>query len=141
MDFIKKYALYFVFIISLIGALISIYFSAILGWAPCVLCWYQRILLYPLVFISVVGILSKDSSAVVSRYILPFSVLGIFVALFHNLLYWGLITESLIPCREGVSCTADYLKIAGFVTIPLLSLIAFILITVLILIYKKNENK
>ena len=132
MSFIKKYALYLIFIISLLATLGSLYFSNVLGWAPCVLCWYQRILLYPLVIISAVGIIFKDAK--VYRYILPFSILGILVALFHNLLYWKIIPESAAPCLNGVSCTAKYLELFGFITIPLLSLLAFILITILVIL-------
>jgi disulfide bond formation protein DsbB len=128
-----------VFIVSLLAVLMSLYFSDVLGYAPCVLCWYQRILMYPLVLISVVAIIFKDQK--VYRYILPLSLIGTLVALFHNLLYWKIIPESAAPCLNGISCTAKYLQLAGFVTIPFLSLVAFILITVLTLIYRQYENK
>jgi disulfide bond formation protein DsbB len=140
MTIIKKYSLFLIFAIALIGTLISIYFSDILGWAPCVLCWYQRIFLYPLVIISLVGILRKDPQ--VHTYIVPIAVIGSLVSLFHNFLYWGILPESAAPCQAGVSCTAEYLKLYGFVTIPLLCLIAFALIIILAFLNKKNyENK
>ena len=138
-NFIKKSALYVVFAVSLLSTLGSFYFSEILGWALCSLCWYQRVLVISLVLILAVGIIFRDTKCY--RYILPVSVLGTLVALFHNLLYWGVIPESAVPCANGISCTAANLAIAGFVTIPFLSLIAFALITTLVLMYKKYQNE
>lgn len=138
-NFSKKYALYLVFIISLLATLGSFYFSEILGWQACSLCWYQRIVMIPLVFILAIGILFKDTK--VYRYVLPLSIIGTLVALFHNLLYWQVIPETAVPCLNGVSCTAKYLQISGFITIPFLSLVAFALITILVLMYRKYENK
>jgi disulfide bond formation protein DsbB len=139
LKFIEKYALYIVFIISLLAMFISLYFSDILGWAPCVLCWYQRILIYPITLISAMAIVSKDVK--VYRYVLPLSIIGTLVALFHNLLYWKIIPEGFVPCTNGISCTADYLQLYGFITIPFLSLIAFIIITVLVIMHRKYEHK
>ena len=139
MNLIKKYTIHLVFIISLVGALMSLYFSDILGWAPCNLCWYQRILLYPLVIICIVGIIYRDPK--IYRYILPFSVLGSLVSLYHNLLFWKIIPESPAVCRNGISCIDPNLQLYSFITIPLLSFLAFIMITVLVLIYRKYENK
>lgn len=139
MVFIKKYSLHLIFALSLLAALGSLYFSDILGWVPCVLCWYQRILIYPVVLISAVAIIYKDAKAY--RYILPLSILATLVALFHNLLYWGVIPEGFIPCRDGVSCTDVDLQLFGIITIPLLSLVASLMIMGLILIYRKYENK
>ncbi len=139
MTLIKKYYLYVIFIISLLATLLSLYFSDVLGFAPCVLCWYQRILMYPMVILSLVAIIYKDPK--VYRYMLPLSVIGTLVALFHNLLYWKIIPESASPCINGISCTAKQLEVYGFVTIPLLSLVSFVLITALLIIYRKYENK
>lgn len=138
-DFTKKYILHFIFIISFVGVLMSVYFSDILGWVPCNLCWYQRILLYPLVFIIPVAIIFKDTK--VHRYILPLSIVGSLVALYHNLLFWKILPESQAVCQNGISCIEPNLQLYGFITIPLLSFVAFVLISILILIYRKYENK
>jgi disulfide bond formation protein DsbB len=90
------------------------------------------------VILSVVAIIFKDLK--VYRYILPLSIIGTLVALFHNLLYWKIIPESAAPCLNGVSCTAQQLQLYGFITIPLLSLVAFIIITALILMFR-HANK
>jgi disulfide bond formation protein DsbB len=66
----------------------SLYFSEVMNFAPCVLCWYQRILMYPLALILLVGIWKKDKN--VDSYVLPFSILGFLIALYHNLLYYNI---------------------------------------------------
>ncbi len=125
-----------VFALSLLGTIISLYFSDVLGWEPCILCWYQRIALYPIVVISLVAIVWKDQKAY--RHILGLSIVGAVIALVHNLLYWGVISEQSLPCKNGVSCVTEYMELFGFITIPLLSLATFVIIAVLMFIEKKK---
>ncbi len=123
-----KNLLYLAWIQSLVATLGSLYFSEILHFKPCILCWYQRILMYPLVIIIAVGILRRDKN--LPFYVLPLSVLGAAIAFYHVLLQKGVIAESFAPCEVGVSCTTRfYGGWFGFLTIPLLSLIAFLVIT------------
>ena len=132
---LKQNVLYLALLQALVATLGSLYFSEIRGWTPCVLCWYQRILMYPLVPILTVGILLKDKR--VSLYVLPLSILGFLVSAYHNLLYYGVIQE---VCSQGVSCTTRFFAWFGFITIPLLSLTAFAVITTLMLIHRKEHS-
>lgn len=109
----------------------SLFFSEILKLPPCILCWYQRICMYPLVVILAVGIWKKDKN--IPYMILPLSLIGTVIALYHNLLYYKIIPESLAPCTQGISCTTKLIEVFGFVTIPLMSLMAFIIIDVLMI--------
>ena len=102
----------------------SLYFSEVVGWTPCELCWYQRILMYPLVLILGVALLHKDTT--VHRYVLPMTIIGGAIALYHYLLQWGVVTAGTCGI-EATSCAVGD-KWFGFVTIPLLALIAFVLI-------------
>ncbi len=111
------------FLIVLSGAIGSLYFSEVLLYPPCALCWYQRIFLYPLVVIFGVALWSGDLNY--KRYALPLAVLGFAIAGYHNLLYYGFISEALTPCTQGVSCSSKQLELFGFVTIPMLSLVGF----------------
>ena len=117
----------------------SLFFSEVLKYPPCVLCWYQRIVMYPLVIILALGILRKNKDIVL--YVLPFSIIGLVIALYHNLLYFKLLPESNAPCILGVSCTTKYIELFGFVTIPLLSLLSFVLITGCMLIYRSYQSQ
>ena len=135
MAWFKKNLLYLAWFQALVATAGSLFFSEAMGWTPCVLCWYQRALMYPLVAVLGVGILLKDKR--ISLYALPLSILGFVIAAYHNLLYYGVIQE---VCKEGVSCTTRFFAWFGFITIPLLSLTAFGVITTLMLMHKK-ENK
>ena len=125
----QRIALYGAWLIAIIAMAGSLYFSQVLHLPPCLLCWYQRICMYPLVFIIGIGLLRKDKSVPV--YILPLSLIGLAIAIYHVLLYYGIIPESLAPCSLGVSCTTKQIEWFGFVTIPLLSLLAFLKISLL----------
>lgn len=113
---------------ALVATLGSLYFSEIRDLPPCVLCWYQRIAMYPLTIIIAVTIVRLDRG--VWLYVLPLSLIGFGIAVYHNLLYYGVIPESIQPCRLGVSCTTRQIEWLGFITIPLMSLTAFAVITI-----------
>lgn len=115
----------------------SLFFSEVMRFTPCVLCWYQRIAMYPLVAILAVAMIKKDKHA--HFYVLPLSITGFLIAFYHNLLYYHILPTT--PCVQGVSCTTKFFAWFGFVTIPLLSLIAFTIITISMLIYWKLQKK
>ncbi len=135
MKFIKDNLAQFIFAQSLIATLGSLYFSEILKLPPCLLCWYQRIFMYPLVIISAVCIWKKDK--ILPFLVLPLSLIGTIIAIYHNLLYYKLIPESTAPCTLGISCTTVQMQLFGFITIPLMSLAAFLLIDLLAVAYYK----
>ncbi len=135
LKFIKDHVLYVAWMTAVASMAGSLYFGEILGFTPCVLCWYQRIAMYPLVLIIGVGIVNKDKNFL--NYALPLSVIGGAIAFYQNLLYYGVIQERLAPCTFGISCTTKYIQLLGFIDIPLLSLFSFIFITALLLIHKK----
>jgi disulfide bond formation protein DsbB len=130
------YIAWFIALVSMVG---SLFFSEVMDLAPCVLCWYQRIAMYPLVLIIGIGIINRDSN--LKKYALPLSLIGLVIAAYHNLLYYGLIADSIIPCKEGVSCTSRQIEWLGFITIPLMALTAFIAITLCLLFYKSAREK
>ena len=134
----NKTYLFVSWFVALAAMLGSLYYSEIRGLAPCVLCWYQRILIYPLVAILAVGIIRQDRG--VPFYVLPLSIIGIGVALFQWLLQLGVIPEQAAPCTLGVSCVTKYVEYFGFITIPFLSLVAFLAITTMMLLSLKTKN-
>ncbi len=110
----------------------SLYFSEVLGYIPCTLCWYQRILMYPLAGILAVGLLRRDRG--VSFYVLPFSLLGMGFSTYHYLIQKTTIFGGETSCQVGVPCTTVWIDWLGFITIPLLALVAFVIITIMALI-------
>lgn len=119
--------------VAVVATFGSLYFSNIAGFPPCVLCWYQRIAMYPIVAVLTVGLIIRDARAYL--YALPLALAGLGIAVYHNLLYYKLLPESIEPCMMGVSCTTKYIEWLGFITIPLLALIAFVLITAALVAY------
>lgn len=136
---IKENILYLAWITSVVSMAGSLYFGEILGLTPCVLCWYQRIAMYPLVLILGVGIVKKDRNFL--NYALPLSIIGGALAFYQNLLYYSVIQERLVPCTFGISCTTKYIRLLGFMDIPLLSLLSFVVITISLLIYKNHDKR
>lgn len=122
-----------VFLAWLVAALATagaLFMSEIMDLAPCVLCWYQRIFMFPLVLVLAVGLFPFDPKVV--RYALPLALVGLVIAGFHTLLMAGIIPENLAPCRQGIPCTTVQIEWFGFVTIPMLSGAAFLIINVLL---------
>jgi disulfide bond formation protein DsbB len=120
---VTRHAHYIAWVVALLSVAISLYYSNIRGFAPCNLCWYARILMYPLVVIIGVGILRRDRSWVF--YATPLVAAGWLLELFHSLLQWGIIPEAAVPCVATIPCTTKYINYFGFVTIPFLGLLAF----------------
>lgn len=136
---LEQNSLYLSFGIVLLAMLGSLFFSEVMHLPPCVFCWYQRIAIYPLVPIFAVSIIRKDTKA--HWYAWPLLIPGLLISIYHNLLYWKIIPESAAPCISGVSCTTKFFEWFGFVTIPFLSLTAFVALTILMIIYTKANAK
>lgn len=130
--------LYPAWIVATVAMLGSLYFSEVRFFVPCTLCWYQRIFMYPLVLILGIAIYRQDER--VTRYALPLSVIGLGVAAFHYLEQKVPWISSSAVCRSGVPCDVQYINWLGFITIPLLSLVAFALITALLLMVRRSAK-
>lgn len=124
------------FIISLSATLGSLFFSEIMQFVPCSMCWYQRIFMYPLVFIFLINILYPDDK--IFKYTFILILLGLGFSIYHNLLMFGIISEDMVPCVQGIPCSTIYLNWFGFITIPLLSFVAYFLLFILQLLIYKN---
>ena len=131
--------LFLCWLLASMSTLGSLFFSHVMEFAPCVLCWYQRIFLFPLVMLLAVGLFPFDKSVV--KYALPLAIAGWLTALYHNLLYAGIIPESIQPCSRGVSCTEEYISLFGFFSIPMLALLSFTTLSARLLVLKRRVSK
>ena len=128
------------FLVSLIATFGSLFFSEIMNFIPCSLCWYQRIFMYPLVFLFAINLLFPDDK--IFKYTFPLVLVGWGISIYHNLLMFKIISEKLSPCIQGVPCSVDYINWLGFITIPLLSFFAYTIVLILLIILKrKKENE
>ncbi|WP_047373736.1 disulfide oxidoreductase [Exiguobacterium sp. ZOR0005] len=135
-SFFNRYGLYVAWLVSLTATLGSLYFSEIRGFVPCELCWVQRIFMYPLVFLLGIAVFTDDRS--VKKYVLPLSIVGGLISLYHYLVQKVPGFADIKPCTQGVPCNVQYINWFGFVTIPFLALTAFTIITLLLLTVKKR---
>ncbi len=117
----------------------SLFLGEVMGYTPCLLCWYQRICMYPLVFVLAAGLFPFDPRVV--RYALPLALAGWLLAVFHAALTAGLIPETVQPCTQGVPCSDVQVVWLGFLNIPLLSLLAFSFVGALLLTAHFKESK
>jgi disulfide bond formation protein DsbB len=101
----------------------ALFLSEIVGVAPCVLCWYQRVFMFPLVLVLAAGLFPLDRR--VFRYAAPLAGAGWLVALYHVLLTQGYIPETMAPCTQGIPCSKVDVVWFGFLTLPMLSLLSF----------------
>ncbi len=117
----------------------SMFFSEVMDLPPCSLCWYQRIFMFPLPIVLFMGMFPFDPK--VARYALPLSVVGSLVAVYHTLLQWGIVPESMARCSQGASCADVSIAILGILSIPVLSLIAFLTITVFLIMINGSTSR
>ncbi len=128
--------------VALLATAGSLYFSEIAGWTPCKLCWFQRIFMYPQVFLLAFALWKRDRG--IAPYILILSVIGLLFASYHyGEQVWAALHPvpegGLVPCDEtGVSCRSTPFFRFGYVTIPLMAATAFLLNILGSLITKKR---
>lgn len=123
---------------AIVSTLGSLFFSEVLKFIPCTFCWYQRILMYPLVILLGIAFYHQDDK--ITRYVLPFSILGILVSGYHYALQKIPALKAFEMCTSGVPCSGQYINWLGFVTIPLLAFIGFTTITLCMLFLRKQPN-
>ncbi|WP_379293815.1 disulfide oxidoreductase [Paenibacillus provencensis] len=131
---LRDQTLYLAWIVAVTATLGSLYFSEIRGFIPCELCWYQRILMYPLSILLGISAFYNDRN--IKKYVLPLSILGACISLFHYLQQKLPGFASIKPCTSGVPCNIQYIDWLNFITIPFLALIAFTFISLLLILTK-----
>ena len=106
----------------------SLFFSEVMKFAPCDLCWFQRLCIYPMGFVILTGLYLKSKETV--YFLIPLAVSGLGFSLYHNLVYYKII-EVIVPCSATAPCTQQHIQWLGFITIPLLSAVSFLFLNVL----------
>ncbi len=135
---LTPYSFYLAFAVSTTATLGSLFFSEIAKWTPCLLCWYQRIFMYPLPILLYVGIMRNEK--IIKPYLLVLSAVGALIAGYHYFIQLY-PTSSLVPCdATGVSCTKVYTWYFGYITIPLMAATAFML-NIILLSFSNSKVK
>lgn len=131
LEYVDKHFLVLSFLISLAASIFSLAYSEIIHFAPCVLCWWQRIFMFPLVLIFGVAFWYKDRRVI--RYTLPLVCFGFLFSIYQNFFYY-FGESSNLPCdASGVSCYQRLVsEFGGYISIPMLALTSFIALLTLL---------
>jgi disulfide bond formation protein DsbB len=136
-----RFGIKLLMVVTLIATLGSLTYSEIIGYRPCTLCWYQRILMYPQVILLGTALVKK-SKAIVS-YLMPLSVIGAVIAIYHYIEQIKTTlapNDPLTPCgSEAIPCGISYTFHFGYITIPMMALSAFLLIIIVSLILRSKR--
>nr|WP_295974055.1 disulfide oxidoreductase [uncultured Bacillus sp.] len=125
---------------SVIAMFGSLFFSEIRQFEPCELCWYQRILMYPLTVLLGIAVVKKDYK--ISIYSMVLSIIGGGISLYHYLIQKVPFISETAPACGRIPCTGQYINWVGFITIPFLALVAFITIFICsLLIWKRSKEE
>lgn len=124
---VRKHALLIVFGGVLLATAGSLFYSQVLGFAPCLLCWWQRIFMFSQVVILGIALFFEDYRAL--RSSLGLSLMGGSIALYQVFLERGVISAAPCPATGPTpSCADIVISLYGFLTIPLMSFIFFVFI-------------
>ncbi len=138
-EFIGKNGVIFAFGVSLTATLGSLFYSQFAGFKPCNLCWIQRIFMYPEFILLGFALIKKNYN--ITNYVLSFSFIGWLISIYHNYIYYynsGLNSYCQLLDKE-TSCVKRYVFELGYITIPLMSLTAFTLIIIFLILYKLSR--
>ncbi|HIW34219.1 MAG TPA: disulfide bond formation protein B [Candidatus Paenibacillus intestinavium] len=133
----KSFWLFLAWAVATLATAGSLYMSEIMHFTPCSLCWFQRIFMYPLSIVLGIAFVKEDSGIV--KYTLPLAIIGGGFSIYHIIIQ-NIPPDSTIAACGPTSCQGDYLNWFGFITIPMLALLAFIIIVIALLRVRKLDR-
>lgn len=141
LDFIYKHFLPISFLISLFASVFPLVYSEIINFLPCVLCWWQRVFMFPTFFLFGTALWDKDRKVV--RYAASLLSIGFLISVYQNFFYY-FGENSNLPCdASGISCYQRLVsEFGGYISIPMLALTAFFALLTLLAVahfYKKGD--
>lgn len=136
MRFVRPYVLHLAFFLSLSGLVLTLYYSEILGFEPCPLCWWQRIFLYPQVILFALALWKRDTHMALYAAIL--SLFGLGFSIYHHALQ--MLPAGSLPCpATGVSCAQRIVFEFGYITFPMMAVTLFGVLLVLMLFERDRD--
>ena len=130
-------AVWLAWVVALVATVGSLMYSELFHYVPCRLCWFQRIAMYPLAIILLVGAIRRE--AAVKFYAVPVALIGLVISIYHNVVQF-------FPSLEGGSCdplnpcSARSIEMFGFMDLPFMAGAGFIVIAVLLAYYTKVDE-
>ena len=130
LDELARVATWLAFAVAATATLGSLYFSEVADYVPCRLCWFQRIAMYPLAVVLLVGAIRRDHA--VRFYAAPLAAIGAAIAGYHYLIEWRPELDRGVCDASGPACTAVWFREFGFVTLAFMALVGFLAVLALL---------
>jgi len=127
-------AVWLAWVVALVATVGSLMYSELFHYVPCRLCWFQRIAMYPLAVVLLVGAVRRDVA--VKFYAIPIALIGLVISIYHNVLQFFPSLEGT-SCDPLVPCSARSIEMFGFMDLPFMAGAGFIVIAVLLAFYTK----
>lgn len=137
--YVHNWGLWVLFVLVFFSVSTTLIYSEMIGIVPCGFCWFERIFLYPQLFILGVALYTKDKLA--TKYTLALSIVGLVIALYHHYIQMG--GSQFISCPTtgaGADCAKQIMLEFGFITFPMLAAIGFVLIITISWYLLKTSN-
>lgn len=138
-DIVGKYGFIFAFLVALFSTIGSLFYSMAIGWDPCVLCWYQRIFMYPLVLLLPLAMWRKEEGRI-ADYALLLATPGLLFTVYHHLIQMGVMPSAFCSADVAASCAQRFIFELGYITMPFMALVAFALIILFVFARKQYEK-
>lgn len=135
--FIGKHGIALAFTVALVSTLGSLTYSDILGYEPCKLCWFQRIFMYPQIFLLGIALYRREKTII--PYALLLAVFGEIIALYHYIIQLGFLPAPCTVSGYSVSCAKKFILQFGYITIPLMAFTAFVMIIFFLMLSKRSQ--
>ena len=137
-NWVGKYGILFAFLIALASMIGSLYYSDIVGLEPCLLCWYARIAMYPIVLLFGLSLFRKKDKSIIPYGVL-LAVVGLIINIYHIFLQFGQEVSTACSPFATVSCNETYFVMFGYISFPVVSLTAFLMIIAALFFTKKYD--
>ncbi|MCD8508086.1 MAG: disulfide bond formation protein B [Candidatus Pacebacteria bacterium] len=140
--FLENQSLRLITLVSFVGIAGSLTYSNIIGFEPCVMCWWQRIFQYPVFIISFLALALKETSNRFAAYVVTLSTIGLGFSVYHYLVQMvDSVTSSCDVFGQTASCAGYYVFEFGYITIPMMALTIFVNTILLSFFYYKKVQK
>jgi disulfide bond formation protein DsbB len=136
-DLLGVKAMWLAWVVALVATVGSLIYSEVVHFVPCRLCWFQRIAMYPMSIVLLVGAIRREFQT--KYYALPLALIGLAISIYHYLLQRFPNLEATSACDPNNPCSAIFVDIFGFISIPFMAGAGFIVIAVLLGFYV-NKN-
>ncbi|MBI5470145.1 disulfide bond formation protein B [Candidatus Kaiserbacteria bacterium] len=138
-NFLARWGIWIGFLLSLVGIGLTLFYSEVLGFEPCFLCWWQRVCLYPQALLFGLALWKPDLQRAAVLYSIWLSALGAAFALYHHALQ--MFPAGTLPCSaNGPSCAKITFVEFGYVTFPMMALSLFAFLIVLMLFVRSKRE-